>query len=123
MDGITATHPTGGSRARGILLIVVGILAIAAPFFAGVAISFLLGWVVLLGGVAHLVYAWSERGAGAMVWQVLIGLAYLIAAFWLLLRPVAGLAALTVVLAFYIAVEGVLELVVFARVRHNRGTV
>jgi hypothetical protein len=39
--------------------------------------------VGLFGGVAHLVGVWSERGAGAIVWQILIGLAYLIAALYM----------------------------------------
>lgn len=122
MNGTTTNHPTGWSIALGILLILCGLFAIAIPFIAGIAASVVFGWLILFGGVMHLVYAWSERGAGAVIWQILIGLAYLAAAFWLLTRPVAGLAALTVVLAFYIAVEGVLELIVFASVRRFRGS-
>jgi uncharacterized membrane protein HdeD (DUF308 family) len=107
----------------GVLLVVVGFLAIAAPFFAGIAASVFFGWLVLFAGVAHLVYAWSERGAGAIFWQVLIGVVYVIAAIYMLVLPVAGVLALTLVLAFYIALEGVFELAVFTRLRHLRGAV
>jgi len=53
-------------------------------------------------------------GAGAILWQILIGLVYVIAALYMLVLPVAGVVALTLVLAFYIAVEGVFELIVLS---------
>jgi uncharacterized membrane protein HdeD (DUF308 family) len=116
-------HPTGWSILLGVLLIVFGLLAIAAPFFAGIAASIFFGWLVLFGGVAHLVYAWSERGAGAIIWQILIGLAYLIAGIYMLLIPIGGLLTITLVLACYIAFEGVFELAAYFKVRALPGAV
>ena len=101
---------------------IAGLLAIAVPFFAGVAASVYFGCLVLFAGVAHLVYAWSQRKAGAILWQILIGIVYLAAAFYMLALPVAGVVALTLVLAFYIAIEGVFELVVFSLLRKLPGS-
>lgn len=117
-----ARSERGWSIALGVLLIIAGFLAIAVPFFAGVAASVYFGCLVLIAGVAHLVYAWSQRRAGAILWQVLIGIAYLAAAFYMLALPVAGVVALTLVLAFYIAAEGVFELVVFSLLRRIPGS-
>jgi uncharacterized membrane protein HdeD (DUF308 family) len=113
----------GWSIALGILLLIAGFLAILAPFFAGIAASIFFGWLILFAGVAHLVYAWSQRGTGAKLWQILIGLVYMVAALYLLLLPVAGVVALTLVLAFYIAIEGIFELVIFSLLRELRGSV
>lgn len=44
------------------------------------------------------------------------------AAFYMLALPVAGVVALTLVLAFYIAIEGVFELVVFSLLRRLPGS-
>lgn len=112
----------GWSIALGILLLVAGFLALALPFFAGIAASIFFGWLILFSGVAHLVYAWSERGAGAIVWQILIGVVYILAALYLLFFPVAGVVALTLVLGIYIGVEGVFELGTFGALRHLRGS-
>jgi uncharacterized membrane protein HdeD (DUF308 family) len=87
------------------------------------AASVFFGWLVVLAGAAHLVYAWSERGAGAVIWQVLIGIIYLAAGGYMLYMPVAGVEALTAVLAFYIAVEGVMELALFGAARKLPGSV
>jgi uncharacterized membrane protein HdeD (DUF308 family) len=118
-----AAQSRGWSIFLGILLVVAGVVSIAAPMFAGIAASVFFGWLILIGGIAHLVYAWSERGAGAVIWQLLIGLVYLVAALYMLVEPVAGVVALTLVLVFYITLEGIFELIVFARLRRRSGSV
>ena len=115
-------HPTGWSITVGILLIVLGLLAIAAPFLAGLAATVVLGWLIIIAGCGHLVYAWSERGAGAIVWQILIGVVYLFGGFYVILHPIGGIVALTLVIGFYIGAEGVLELATFFGVRRLPGT-
>jgi uncharacterized membrane protein HdeD (DUF308 family) len=111
------------SVALGALLLLAGLVSIAVPFFGGIAASIFFGWVLLFSSVAHLMYAWTRRGAGAVLWQVLVGIAYLIAAVYLFTLPVAGMVALTLVLCFYIGVEGVLELVIFSVLRRVPGSV
>jgi uncharacterized membrane protein HdeD (DUF308 family) len=113
----------GWSIFLGILLVVAGIFSISAPFFAGIAASIFFGWLILFAGIAHLVYAWSERGAGAVLWQILIGIVYIVAAFTMLVRPVSGVVALTLVLGIYIALEGVFELALFSLVRRTPGSI
>jgi uncharacterized membrane protein HdeD (DUF308 family) len=119
----TYTRARGWSIVLGALLLLAGLFAIVVPFFAGIAASVFFGWLVLFAGVAHLVYAWSEWGAGAILWQILIGVVYVIAALYMLVLPVAGVVALTFVLAFYTAVGGLFELVVFSLLRRLRGAV
>lgn len=116
-------HSKGWQIVFGILLIGTGVIAIVVPFFAGVAASLFFGSLVLFAGLAHLVYAWSAHGAGVIVWQILIGILYVLAAFTMFALPIAAMATLTLVLAFYIAVEGVFELIVFTRLRHLRSAV
>jgi uncharacterized membrane protein HdeD (DUF308 family) len=118
----TAKRSTFWSMFLGALLLIAGLIAIALPPIAGIAASIFFGWLLLFAGVAHLVYAWSQRGAGAVLWQVLIGVVYVIAALYMLLLPVAGLVTLTLVLAIYIVVSGIFELVVFTRLRRLRGS-
>lgn len=119
----TYSRSTVWSVVLGVLLLIAGLLAIALPPIAGIAASIFFGWLLLFAGVAHLVYAWSERSTGAVVWQILIGIVYVIAALYMLVLPVAGVVALTLVLACYIAVAGIFELVFFSRLRARRGAI
>ena len=112
----------GWSIFIGIILILAGFAAILVPFAAGLAGTIVFGCLVLISGVAHWVYAWFERKAAGVLWQILIGLVYIVAGITMLLLPVNAVFALTLVLACYIAVEGVLELVFFFRLRLLRGS-
>jgi uncharacterized membrane protein HdeD (DUF308 family) len=119
----TYTRSATWSIVVGVLLLLAGLLAFALPFLAGIAASVFFGWLLLIAGIAHLVYAWSERRAGAVLWQILIGAAYLIAALYMLVLPGVGVVTLTLVLAFYILIAGIFELAVFFRLRGLPGTI
>jgi uncharacterized membrane protein HdeD (DUF308 family) len=93
-----------------------------APFIAGIAIAAVLGWLLIVGGIAHLVVSWHLRHVGGMVWELLIGLAYIVMGVYLLAYPVTGLVALTAFLGSYLLIKGIFELVMWFRIRHVRGS-
>ncbi len=107
------------SSTLGIVLIVAGVLAILLPVFAGVAVTALLGWILLLAGVAHLVYAWGARSTGSSLWQGIIGVVYVLAALYLILHPARALVTLTLFLAIYFVVEGIFALVLYFRLQRT----
>ena len=45
----------------GILLIVLGVIAIAFPFLTTIAAKIFLGWLFLIGGVVQTIHAFSTR--------------------------------------------------------------
>ncbi|HET7452930.1 MAG TPA: DUF308 domain-containing protein [Thermoanaerobaculia bacterium] len=104
-----------------VLMIVAGILAIALPPLAGIAVTLLVGWLLVLSGIAHLMFGWGNRHAGGLAWELLLAVVYLAAGIYVLARPAAGLASLTLLLAIYLLAEGVLELVIYARLRRIGG--
>jgi uncharacterized membrane protein HdeD (DUF308 family) len=93
------------------LMIAAGVLAIVSPAVAGVAVTVFFGWLLIFSGILHLAFAWQAGRPGAVVWEILIGILYGGIGFYLLARPVAGLESLTLALAFYLVIEGVLEFV------------
>jgi uncharacterized membrane protein HdeD (DUF308 family) len=117
-----ARESAGWTVAFGVLLIVLGLLALMAPLITGVAVAVMLGWLLILGGIAHLVLSWHLRGTGGLIWELLIGLAYIIIGIDLLAHPVAGLLALTAVLGIYLFIKAIFELIMWFRVRHIRGS-
>lgn len=120
---LTSRGGNGWSIVIGVILMLAGLASILLPFAAGIAGTIFFGSLVLVSGVAHWVYAWSERRAGGVVWQIFIGLVYLLAGISMLLLPVSGVFALTLVLACYIGIEGVLELFFFFWLRPLPGAV
>jgi uncharacterized membrane protein HdeD (DUF308 family) len=104
-----------------VLMIAAGVLAILAPSIAGVTVTIFFGWLLVFSGMLHLVFAWRAGRAGAVVWEILVGILYGGIGFYLLARPVAGLESLTLVLAIYLLIEGVLEFVLAFKVRPAPG--
>lgn len=119
----TGVHrATTWSIALSVMMIVAGLLAIGLPVVAAIAVTAVVGWLLIFSGALHLAYAWRASGAGAVVWETLLGVAYGAIGFYLLARPVAGLASLTFAVAIYLCAEGVLEFVLSFQLRPAPGS-
>jgi uncharacterized membrane protein HdeD (DUF308 family) len=110
------------SMVWGMLLIAFGALAIASPFVAAVTVSVFLAWLIIFGGVVHLVLAFHAHRSGSLIGKLLVGLAYVVIGGYLLMHPVLGVATLTLLLAALFLVEGVLNVMMFFQLRPARGT-
>lgn len=117
-----AKESIGWSVALSILMILAGILAIVVPAAAGIAVTIFVGWLLVFCGAVHLVFAWHTRNTGALIWELLIGIAYIGVGAYVLFNPVAGLASLTLALAIYLFAEAILEFVLSSRLRLMPGS-
>jgi uncharacterized membrane protein HdeD (DUF308 family) len=106
----------------GVLLILVGMLAVGFPFVAAVAANTILAWVIIFAGVLHVIVAFHSHGAGSVIWKLLVGLAYLFIGCYLLLHPIVGVATLTLLLAVLFLVEGIFDIILFFRMRSAGGS-
>ena len=57
-----------------------------------------------------------------MIWKLLVGIAYLCFGGYLILHPVLGVASLTLVLAMLFLIEGILNVVLFFKMRPMHGS-
>jgi len=112
----------GWSIAISLLMIGAGILAIALPTVAGTTLTVLIGWLLMLSGVLHLLFAWRAGHASAIVWEVLLGLAYGLIGFYILGNPAVGLASLTLAVGIYLFIEAILECVMSFQLRQVPGS-
>jgi uncharacterized membrane protein HdeD (DUF308 family) len=115
------TDKWGWFLALGIVFIVAGLAAIAFPFVSGIAAKVVLGWLFLIGGVMMIVHAFQAPGWGGFLWEVLIGLLYVVVGGYLAFFPIAGLLTLTVVIAALFIAEGIFESIMAFRVRPHDG--
>jgi uncharacterized membrane protein HdeD (DUF308 family) len=104
-----------------VLMIAAGVLAIAVPQVAGIAITGLVAWLLLFSGVLHLIMAWRSGTAGGVLWEILLGVVYGGIAFYLLAHPAVGLASLTLALAGYLVAEAALEFAAWWQLRTSSG--
>ena len=118
-----AKHSIGWTIFLSILLILAGFFTVLLPWVGGIGLTIFVGWAMILSGFFHLAYAWRAHGAGGKIWEILVGIVYLAAGFYLIVHPAAGLASLTLLLAFYLLFEGIFEVVLFFQTRGVKGSV
>jgi len=106
----------------GILLIVLGMAAVGSPFLAAVAVNVAIAWLIVLAGAVHVILAFRAHGAGSMIWKLMVGVAYVCFGVYLILHPVLAVASLTLVLASLFLIEGVLDIVLFVKMRSVGGS-
>ena len=106
----------------GVLLIVLGMLALASPFLAAVAVTAVVAWMIVLAGIVHLAIAFRVHTASSVIWKLLVGIAYVCFGIYLILHPTLGVISLTLVLASLFLVEGVLDLVLYAKTHSIQGS-
>ena len=94
-------------RVEGIVLVLLGVAAIALPPLATVAVEIVIGWLLLVSGLVGLISTfWMHRAPG--FWWSLLSAVVAIAAGVLLLRwPLSGALSLTIVLTAFLCIEGV----------------
>jgi uncharacterized membrane protein HdeD (DUF308 family) len=109
----------GWSIALSIFLILAGIVAILLPPIMGLGVTLYIGWLLALSGIVHLVFAWKSHSAGAVLWEVLVGIVYLFAGGYLILHPMAGLLSLTLLLAIYLCIEGIIEIILAFKITRS----
>jgi uncharacterized membrane protein HdeD (DUF308 family) len=104
------------------LLVILGMLAIAEPFLAALALATFIAWLLIFVGIVHVVLAFHAHTGTSLGWKLLVGLAYIFIGGYLLFRPVVGVATLTLMLAFLFLVEGVLDFMLWWKSRSTKGS-
>jgi uncharacterized membrane protein HdeD (DUF308 family) len=103
--------------AAAVLFIVLGIFGIIEPGVAGLGVTLLVGWLLIFGGVGHIIAAFKGHGPKQVFFQGLIAIVYLIGGFYFLTHMLMATATLTLLLAGVILVEGVLEVISYFRIK------
>jgi len=108
---------SGWSIALGVLMIILGIVAMLSPWEFGIVIALIIGWMAIFNGVAQIIYGIRTHSGGRTVLEIILGLVYIIAGIYLLMHPVPGLLVITIFLASFLIVYGILALVLAFQMR------
>ena len=91
---------------EGIVLLVLGILAVLVPVVATLAVTILFGWLFLVSGVIGLVSTFWMRQAPGFWWSLVSAALGIVVGLVLLASPLGGAFSLTLVLIAFFLVEG-----------------
>jgi uncharacterized membrane protein HdeD (DUF308 family) len=103
---------------EGIILVILGLIAIVVPPIATLAVEILIGWLFLLSGIVGLITTFWMRDAPGFWWSLFSAVIGIAAGVVLLGWPVSGVLSLTIVLIAFFTVEGIVT-IMFA-LEHKR---
>jgi uncharacterized membrane protein HdeD (DUF308 family) len=103
---------------EGIILVILGLIAIVVPPVATLAVEILIGWLFLLSGIVGLITTFWMRDAPGFWWSLFSAVIGIAAGVVLLGWPVSGVLSLTIVLIAFFTVEGIVT-IMFA-LEHKR---
>ena len=105
----------------GFVVILLGILAMVMPFITGVAVTLMIGIILMASGIAQIMYTFKSQSFGEGLFRFMFGLLAALAGLSLVTQPGAGLATITLFLAVWFFVDGVISLVQGFRWRPSEG--
>ncbi|NJR51750.1 MAG: HdeD family acid-resistance protein [Leptolyngbyaceae cyanobacterium CSU_1_3] len=106
-----------GSLWIGVLLIVLGVVAIALPAVSTIFAETWIALIILSAGFAKFGYAFQTREDGGFVWKILLSLLYVSTGIMLFVNPLTGILTLTLLLAGFLFTEGIFEIILAFRLR------
>lgn len=118
----TFIAPSGGWQvAWGVLLIIIGILAVLMPGIAALATALFFAWLLIFGGAFEIAYAMHTRGHGGFGWKLASGILTLLLGISILMVPLAGVASLALLVGAFLFVGGVARAMLAFQLKPLRG--
>ena len=103
--------------ALGILLIVLGSVAIGSSVLMTLATMVFVGWLMIAGGVIEAIHAFSCKKWGGFFVDLLTGILYSVAGFMIVANPGVTAVALTLLIAMLLIFGGIFRIVVAIVIR------
>ncbi len=104
---------------QGIVMMVLGFLAVAEPNVATIAVGIFVGWLFFIGGIFRALSVWQSRGMPGFAWSLLTALLAIVLGLILIFRPLAGVLTLTMVLIAFFILEGITAIVLAVQHREH----
>ena len=95
---------------EGIVLLLLGLLAIIVPPIATIAVEVLIGWLLLMSGIVGLIATLRMRGAPGFGWSLVSAILGIVAGIVLLAWPLSGALSLTMILTGFLVLEGIISI-------------
>ena len=94
----------------GIVLIVLGFIALGASVFVTMASMLLIGWLLIGGGVLEVIHAFACKEWSGFFIDLLTGLLYVAVGFMIVANPEISAISLTLLIALFLVFEGIFKI-------------
>jgi uncharacterized membrane protein HdeD (DUF308 family) len=118
-----ARQASKNSVAIGILLTVLGIFAIMSPVFTGIAVTSLVGVLLVAAGIVEIIFAFKSDSFGKGALKFIFGGLSILAGILIFTTPEESMAFLTLVLIVYFMASGAMGIFLSFKLKPEEGWV
>jgi uncharacterized membrane protein HdeD (DUF308 family) len=118
-DALNSASKT--STWMGILTVIIGIIALGSPLASGVALTYLIAALLVVGGITRTIYAFKAGSLGKGILMFLFGGITVLAGLAVFSNPAIGLATITIILFVYFLVDGITGIMLAFQMKPEKG--
>tara|TARA_R110002111_G_scaffold236344_1_gene297545 strand:- start:2896 stop:3459 length:564 start_codon:yes stop_codon:yes gene_type:complete len=108
-------------KLTGIILCVIGVISLITPFVAGTAVVYVIGFLLLLGGILYVLQGSQVNGVPGKTQHILLGALMMLGGIGVISHPLFGLEFLTMLMAMFFIFEGAWKIAMAFGVQPNNG--
>lgn len=108
----------GAAIFTGILLILLGCMALGTPILMGMSVAIMVGVSLIIGGISLLVFGFR---AGLGIWPYVFGLLAVVTGIYLTMNPAVAAATLTMFVCGYLLFAGFSEVALAFQIKPREG--
>lgn len=105
----------------GIFFIIGGTLAILMPIASTIAVKLIIGSILIVMGIVGIVQSFGVKGWLGFIWNLAIGVIFVVAGIYLLSSPMRGVLTLTLLVSLTFIAQGILEVIYGFQMRPAEG--
>jgi uncharacterized membrane protein HdeD (DUF308 family) len=95
---------------QGVVMVILGLFAIAVPVIATLAVDIYVGWLFLISGIVGIAILFKKQSISGFLWTLIAAWLALIVGVLLIWRPAAGVLTLTLLLVGFFIAEGIVQI-------------
>jgi uncharacterized membrane protein HdeD (DUF308 family) len=96
---------------QGIIMIILGILAVGEPMVATLAVTLFAGWLFLFSGIVGLAGIFTARRVPGFWWALITAILAIVVGIYLIWRPLSGVLSLTLAVGAFFGAQGIVQII------------
>jgi uncharacterized membrane protein HdeD (DUF308 family) len=96
---------------QGVIMIILGVLAVGEPMVATLAVTLFAGWLFLISGIVGLAGIFTARHVPGFWWALITAILAILVGIYLIWRPLSGVLSLTLAIGAFFGAQGIVQII------------
>jgi len=96
---------------QGVIMIILGVLAVGEPMVATLAVTLFAGWLFLFSGIVGFAGMFTARHVPGFWWALITAVLAILVGIYLIWRPLSGTLSLTLAVGAFFGAQGIVQII------------